>query len=325
MTAVPTRAALAGPLVAAIALAGAIAATGEAGVPLRDPGGVSLRRLVIALALAAVLLLVDVLVRRRRWPRAGLAAVLAAIVSFHVTYFAYRNIKSVIPLLAPNELYDRRLGELERNVFGRDPAELLHSVLGTGAAAHVLSAIYSLFFWFVPIALCCALVFSRKLESGLFFATALALNWVLGTISYRLLPALGPIYADPAAFSELPATGVSRLQVTLLERRTEFLADPGAAGGFQSIGAFASLHTSLYVTAGIGAYLLGYPRVVRAVIWTGLAGTVLATIYFGWHYLVDDLAGGLIAVVSLALASIVTGLHPSAARQPVPVPSTSPA
>jgi hypothetical protein len=325
MSAVISRAALAGPLVAAVALAGALLATSDAGVPLRDPGGVSLRRFLIALGLAAVLLSFDVIVRRRTWTRKSLLIVLAAIVSFHITYFAYRNVKSVIPLLAPDELYDRRLGDFERSVFGSDPAELLHSLLGTGASAHVLSAIYLLFFAFVPLALTGALVFSRKLESGLFFATALALNWVLAAVSYRLLPALGPIYADPGAFAELPATGVSRLQETLLEQRTEFLADPNAAGGFQSIGAFASLHTSLFVTAGIGAHLLGYPKGVRAAIWAGLAGTVLATVYFGWHYLVDDLAGVLIAVLSLGLARALTGLHPRAARQPVPVPSTSPA
>ena len=325
MTLLRSRAALAGPLVAAVALAGAFAATGQAGVPLRDPGDVSLRRLGIALALATALLALDVLVRHRTWSRAGLLTVLVTIVSFHVTYFAYRNVKSVIPLLAPGELYDRRLGELERSVFGGDPAELLHSLLGTGAAAHVLSAVYMLFFAFVPLALTGALVFSRKLESGLFFATALALNWVLAAISYRLLPALGPIYADPGAFADLPVTGVSKLQATLLDRRTDFLADPGGPGGFQSIGAFASLHTSLYVTAGLAAHLLGYPRLVRAAIWTGLAGTVLATVYFGWHYLVDDLAGVLIALVSLGLARVLTGLQPRAVRQPLPLPSTSPA
>jgi hypothetical protein len=321
MNGVRSRAALAGPVVAGVALAGALGATSAAGVPLRDPGGVTLRRLGVALALAALLLLFDVLVRRRRWTRGALLTVLAAIVSFHVTYLAYRNVKSVIPLLAPGELHDRRLGDLERSLFGGDPAELLHTVLGTGAAAHGLSVIYLLFFAFVPLALTGALVLSRKLESGLFLATALSLNWVLAALSYRALPALGPIYADPAAFAELPATGVSRLQATLLEQRTAFLADPGAGGGFQSIAAFGSLHTSLFVTAGLGAHLLGYPRAVRAAIWAGLAGTVLATVYFGWHYVVDDLAGALFAVVALALARFLTG--PSAVRHPLPVPSTS--
>jgi PAP2 superfamily len=333
------RGVLALALTAALALVGALAATSAAGVPLRDPGGVTLRRLAVAGGLAVLLAVLDVLVRaarseRRRLPsRAALAAVrrerwtgkraaviAVAIVCFHVTYLGYRNAKSVIPLLAPGELWDRRLGDLERSVFGGDPAELLHTLLGTGASAQVLSAIYLLFFAFIPLAVTISLVCSSKLEPALFFVTALALNWVLAAISYRLLPALGPIYADPAAFAALPATGTSDLQATLLEQRTAFLADPDAPGAAQSIGAFASLHTSLYVTAALGAHLLGYPRLVRALLWVGLLGTVTATVYFGWHYVVDDLGGIVIAVAALALARVLTGMQPSPVRQPLPVP-----
>lgn len=336
------RAVLAGPLVAAVALAGALVATSAAGVPLRDPAGVAMRRLETALALAAVLLVVDIVVRaalserrrrpslaalvrlrRERWTVARLLAVAAAIVSFHLTYLGYRNLKSVVPLLVPGELYDRPLGNLERSMFGGDPAEFLHSLLGTGGAAHLLSDVYLLFFAFVPLVLTIPLVCSRRLESGLFFATALSINWVLAAVSYLLLPALGPIYADPGAFADLPATSVSRLQDLLLEARSAFLADPGAPGGAQSIGAFASLHTSLYFTAGVAAHLLGYPRLVKAAIWLGMLGTVTATVYFGWHYIVDDLAGILIGALALVLAHAITGFHPRAARQPLPVPSTS--
>ena len=321
------RAALAGPAVAAVALAGALAATGTAGVPLRDPGGVTLRRLAVAAALAAVLVLIDIRVRRHadRWTRGRVLAVAAAIVSFHVTYFSYRNVKSVVPLLAGGELHDARLADLEQGMFGGDPAQLLHSLLGTGAAAHVLSTVYLLFFAFIPLALTLALVWPAKVESGLFFATALALNWVLAAVSYRLLPSLGPIYADPAAFAELPATGVSRLQETLLEQRAAFLRDPSAPGAAQSIGAFASLHTSLYLTAALAAHLLGCPRAVKAVLWALLAGTAVATVYFGWHYVADDLGAVVVAVSALALARLLTGLHPRAARSTLPAPSTSPA
>jgi hypothetical protein len=333
---------LAGPVVAAVAIVGALMATSAAGVPLRDPGHVTLRRFAVAAALALVLVALDVAiraarregrlrpsraalarVRRERWTRERGVAVAVALVSFHLTYGAYRNVKSVVPLLAPGESYDRRLGEIDRSLFGGDPAALLHSLLGTGAAAHALSAVYLLFFAFVPLALVLALVCSTELKSGLFFATALALNWVLAAASYRLLPSLGPIYADPGAFTGLPATGVSRLQDTLLEQRTAFLRDPAPAGAAQSIGAFASLHFSIYFTAALAAHLLGYPRLVRAAIWVGLAGTATATVYFGWHYVLDDVGGVLIGVTALALARVLTGLDPRAVRRPLPVPSTA--
>jgi hypothetical protein len=321
------RAAVAGPAIAFTALLAALLATAEAGVPLRDPNGVSAGRLEIAIALALILAVLDAAFRaarqdgrwiptretfaavgRERWTGERTFAIGAAIVSFYVTYFAYRNVKSVIPLLAPGELHDHRLGQIDRSLFGgSDPGELLHSLLGTGGAAHVLSGIYLLFFAFVPLALTGALVCSTQLRAGLFLATALALNWVLAAVSYRLLPALGPVYADPGTFAGLPATGASRLQEALLHQREHFLRDPGASGAAQSIGAFASLHTSLYVTAALGAHLLGYPKLVRAAIWAGLLGTVLATVYFGWHYVLDDVGGIVIAVLALALARVITG------------------
>jgi membrane-associated phospholipid phosphatase len=37
--------------------------------------------------------------------------------------------------------------------------------------------------------------------------------------------------------------------------------------------------------------------------------TVVATIYFGWHYLLDDVAGAVIAVLAVSLAVALTGLR----------------
>ena len=75
-----------------------------------------------------------------------------------------------------------------------------------------------------------ALVVPRDPRPGLFFVTALSLNWVLAAGSYFLLPSLGPVYAEPGDFAALPSTGVSHLQAALLNQRTDFLYDPGATG-----------------------------------------------------------------------------------------------
>ena len=187
---------------AAVTLVAALITTSAAGVPLRDPAGVSLRRFTIAAALIAVLVGLDIVFRsgRARWNPARLAAVIGALVSFYVTYLAYRNLKSVVPLLRPDELFDRRLADIDRSLFaGHDPAALLHSVLGSGISAHGLSFVYELFFAFVPVAVAFALVVLPDLRAGLFLTTALALNWALAAASYFLLPSLGPIYAEPAA------------------------------------------------------------------------------------------------------------------------------
>jgi hypothetical protein len=323
----PTRREMAAaPLVAVVTLLAALIATAAAGVPLRDPDGVSGGRLTNALILVAVLIAVDCVLRgRERWPRARLALTGGVVLAFYVTYFAYRNLKSVVPLLR-DELYDRRLADIDRGVFGgRDPAEVLHDLLGTGISAEVLSVVYGLFFVFVPVSIALALVVPRDPRPGLFFVTALSLNWVLAAGSYFLLPSLGPVYAEPGDFAALPSTGVSHLQTALLNQRTDFLYDPGAAGAAQSIGAFASLHCSIFFTAAIATHLLGAPRRVRAVVWALLALTVLATLYFGWHYVLDDVAGLVIAISSLALARALTGFELRTARRPLSAPQPSPA
>jgi hypothetical protein len=324
----PWRAVAAGPAVAALALVAALILTSAAGVPLRDPSGVSLQRLTTAAALVAVLIGLDIIFRggRARWTAARTLTVTGALVSFYVTYLAYRNLKSVVPLVRPDELFDRRLADLDRSLFaGSDPAVLLHSLLGTGISAHVLSGVYELFFVFVPVTLAFALVVLPDLRAGLFFTTALAINWVLAAASYFALPSLGPVYAEPATFAHLPHTGVTGLQDALLNARIAFVVDPSAPGAAQSIGAFASLHVSIFFTAALATHLLGLGRYVKIGVWLLFALTVAATVYFGWHYVLDDLAGLAIAVTALALARAIVGIDLRTARQPQAAPSPSPA
>ena len=62
-------------------------------------------------------------VRRERWTPWRGFAVAAALISFYATYLAYRNLKSIVPLLRPDELFDRQLADLDRGLFaGHDPA-----------------------------------------------------------------------------------------------------------------------------------------------------------------------------------------------------------
>jgi len=315
--------------VAVVTLVAALLATRAAGVPLRDPDGVAGRRLLWVVLLVVMLVALDVVVRaarrtgslrpsrdalasvrRERWNWHRGVVVGSALVSFYVSYLAYRNLKSVVPLLRPGELFDHQLADFERDLFGGDPATLLHSLLGIGVQTHVLSVVYMLYLFFVPLSLALAMVFSRDLRGGLFYATALSMNWPLGAASYLLVPAVGPVYATPGNFAELPASGASSLQGLLLDKRLDFLHDPVAEGAAQSIAAFASVHVSMIFTAAVAAHLLGLGRRLRIGLWILLALTIVATIYLGWHYVVDDVAGVLIGLAALALARVLTGFEP---------------
>jgi len=322
------RGVMAGPLVAAVTVVGALIATHEARVPLRDPDHVAALYLALVGLGVALMVGLDIAiragirtgtrrparaamrsVRRERWTPARGLAVGGALVGFYVTYMAYRNLKAIVPLLRPGDLFDRQLADLDRSMFlGHDPAALLHTVLGTGITAHVLSTFYVAFIVFLPLSLAIALVFSPDLRAGLFYATALSINWVLGAASYFLLPSLGPIYFEPGDFAHLPASEVTHLQAVLLDQRVAFLADPTTATP-QAIAAFASLHISMSLTAALAAHLLGAGRRLKTGLWIWFAFTTLATIYLGWHYVLDDLGGLVIAVGALALARALTGVQ----------------
>ncbi|MEA2357192.1 MAG: hypothetical protein QOI62_452 [Solirubrobacteraceae bacterium] len=328
------RGPVAGPLVAAATVVAAVLATRPLGLPVRDPDHVAATYLLLVGLGVALLVGLDILiraarasgsfpppraemarVRRARWTARRGAAAGLALVSFYVTYMAYRNLKAVVPLVRPGDNFDGALADLDRSLFaGHDPAVLLHSLFGTGLMTHVLSAAYVAFIVFLPLTIGVALVFSRDLQAGLFYTCAQSVNWVLGAGTYFLLPSLGPIYADPKAFAELPASEVTRLQGVLLDQRVEFLRDP-AASTPQSIAAFASLHISMSFTAAMAAHLLGAGRRLRIALWTWFAVTTVGTIYLGWHYVVDDIAGVALGAAALAVAGLLTGTDLRAARQ----------
>ncbi len=48
-------------------------------------------------------------------------------------------------------------------------------------------------------------------------------------------------------------------------------------------------------------------RVLKGIFWTNFALTMVATVYFGWHYLADDIAGVMIAFISFYLGGIASG------------------
>lgn len=297
-----------------------------ADLPLRDPDGLVGPAGIRLPVIVAVLFCLDVAPRAvarawrgggsalramhevvgERWTVHRAAIALIGLLSFYVTYASYRNLKSFLPILT-DDLHDRSLLELERvAALGVDPATILHQVLGTGVAANALSVVYLFFLIFIPISLGAALIWSRDLHRGLWYVTALGINWILGTAVYFLLPTMGPVFVEPTLFAALPTTGVSELQALLMAERAEVLAGRAteAVGG---IAAFPSLHVSIAFTAAAIASLVGLPRWVSALLWGFFGLTTVATVYFGWHYVVDDLAGVAIGAVAVWGGALATG------------------
>jgi hypothetical protein len=244
---------------------------------------------------------------REHWTRERMILVSVGAVCFYVTYVSYRNLKNFLPFVRPFK-YDFAMHDLDRwLLFGHDPALVLQHLLGTGPSAYVLSWIYLIFLPLVPISVIAWAVWSRNVAFGYWYITADCLAWTLGTASYYLVPTLGPNFQFPWLYQALPDTGVSSLQDSLSYGREHILHVNPFADGVQSVAGFASLHVGITLMMALVAHYTVRSRLVRWGLWAYLVLVVVSTTYFGWHYIADDLAGVLIAVVSVYVGGVATG------------------
>ncbi len=266
---------------------------------------------------------------RTHWGRDRLTLVVLGVVCFYVTYVSYRNLKSALPEVIDTK-YDRELHLVDRVLmFGHEPSTVLHAMLGTGFSAHVLSYVYLWFLPLVPIALTAWLVWSRNLSYGYWFATSQCIAWTLGTASYYALPTLGPGFEYAARYVDLSSTPSGDLMASLSRTRGNVLYQAqGAEGLVNSVAGFASLHCAITLLVALMVQFTLQSKVLKWVFWVNFAITVVATIYFGWHYIADDIAGVFIAFIAFYVGGLASGQkfekrslrsHPTTTTAAVPV------
>ena len=304
----------------------AVAAIWE--LPVRDPDGIAAAYVVLPLILLGAVL-VDVVPRavwrvrgapthlvssiaavtRERWGWAHVRFALAGLGTWYVSYATFRNLKSFVPFVN-DHLWDNDLASLDRLLWlGHDPAVVLHHLLGTGWAAQLLSFVYVAWIAFVPVSLAVALVWTRRTGAGSWYVTAIAVDWLLGCAVYYLVPSLGPVYSSPGHFASLPHAWVTDLESGLWTDRAAVLRDPWATDRVQTVAAFASLHVAIMMSAALMTHLLHLARAWRVLAWVCLVLTVISTVYWGWHFFVDTMAGAALGAAAVWVAAIGTGNH----------------
>jgi len=284
------------------------------GIPIKDPhGSIFFSRIGISLGLFVPMAFIDAALRvgrrgwtwrrtlemlRSRWTRQRLALAMTGLLAYHVVYFCYHNLKSWDVL---NKSRDAMLLEWDRWLFfGHSPAVLLHDLLGQHVAAYVLMIIYESFGTMVLIAIPMPLVFCTRIRDG-FVAIASGLwVWVFGVACYYLIPSLGPFNEAPGEFAGLPHTMIQDTQARYMGQRADLLAHPQAGDSFAQVSAFASLHVGVTCVIFLMCAYYGLRRTTIAM-GVFLFGTIIATVYLGWHFFVDDPAGIAIAVLACYL------------------------
>ena len=134
---------------------------------------------------------------------------------------------------------------------------------------------------------------------------AFSATYILGLVLYFLFPAQGPIYYYPERF-EMIQTQMEKTSNYQIQRKLwevyeqvkqyppqEFCELTKMSGIRNGIAAFPSLHIA--ISCVLLFFLFRYVRLIFWLCFFPFLTMVLATIYFGWHYVVDDIAGFVLA------------------------------
>lgn len=281
-----------------------LAMSRHVGIPIRDPGGSLFGlRLGLSLVLFGLFVVVDAGIRagrsgrtwrnavfelRRRWPKDRVAIALTGLLAYHIVYVCYRNLKSWV---AFQQVRDTELLDFDRWLFfGNSPAILLHDLLGDPVSTYVLALVYRSFAILVPVSFVAALVFANRIRDGYVFLMSAIWLWIFGLGSYYLIPSRGPFASAPEQFAHLSHTAITATQGKYLAGRSHLLQHPLASDALNSISAFASLHVAFTFMVLLVVRSYGFRRATIA-LGVYLIAVIVATIYFGWHYTSDDLAG----------------------------------
>ncbi|MGZ8866741.1 MAG: phosphatase PAP2 family protein [Thermoanaerobaculia bacterium] len=220
------------------------------------------------------------------------------------TYFW---IKLLVPLLHRRN-FDQLLWDLDQAMFfGLSPNILFLDLFSPPLSMRFIDWSYAkIFFASMMVAFIYFLSSpSRRVRIG--FVTGTAILWLIGAWLYMLVPSLGPAFRFPELWMPLadsmPVT--QTMQAVLMRNYQNVLQWPsGVARDIQvmfGIAAFPSLHVGFQAFAFLWMRRLWiYGEVMFGVF---LLIIVIGSVVTGWHYLIDGVAGTLLAVVAYLAGS----------------------
>jgi len=201
----------------------------------------------------------------------------------------YKELSYLIPLVHPRD-YDDVLAAIDYRFLGVYPTVWIERFTWP-PLTEVLQFTYSTYY-FLPIVLGVALWRSGRFEDFHFWVFIVALGFYVSYIGYIAVPAIGPRFLPAIVQAQtFPLTGVWLFGSVreLLDRAEGVTRD-----------CFPSGHTELTLL------VLIYARALhRRVFWCLLplgVGIILSTVYLRYHYVIDVVAGVLIAIIVTMIA-----------------------
>lgn len=231
--------------------------------------------------------------------------VVRAALAVQITLLWFCCLKYVIPYVRPT-LFDGQLFSLDTTLhFGVNPSRF--AVALTQSMPNLLHWTDWYYVGYFPILLiffAYVMIQERKAHLRDPFVLGYCLFWLLGGLSYYLLPSMGPIYHQPALFdSVMPHMPVAaKLNHELLVDYRAFVAAPWTHEPmlYYGIAAMPSLHVG--ACAMFACFARHFSRTAFVVM---LILTILmfcGSVITGWHYAIDGYAGALLGWIAYRIA-----------------------
>jgi hypothetical protein len=239
---------------------------------------------------------------------AWLAETARLLVSATLVVHAYCWIKLTVPLLH-SVLFDQQLWDLDRILgFGLSPNILLLNLFSQPAALHFFDGTYARLFLASMTVAFAFFLSAPENRTRVSFMNGNALLWLGGAWLYMAIPSLGPAYRFPDVWlqyaRDFPHTAA--LQATLWRnyRNVLMIARPGVkppVNILYGIAAFPSLHVAFQTFVFLWFRRLWRPGEFLFALFVAII--FLGSIITGWHYLIDAVAGVLLAWGAYAAAA----------------------
>src|SRR6266571_8976555 len=202
----------------------------------------------------------------------------------------YKELTYLIPGIHPGD-FDSTLAAIDHRMFGVHPTVWLERITWA-PLTEVLQLTYSTYY-FLPTILAAVLWRNRQFDLYYFLVFIIVSGMYLSYLGYIAVPAIGPRFlAEIASEQTKPLTGVFVFQTVrdALDRAEQITRD-----------CFPSGHTELTLL------VLFYARTFhRKVFWFLMplgTGVIVSTVYLRYHYVIDVVAGALVAVAIVMIAS----------------------
>lgn len=221
-------------------------------------------------------------------------------IAFPLVVFTYKQLYFMISPLHGGRDYDQLLMAADRALFGLNPTELLAS-FSHPVVTEILQISYSLFYA-IFIALGIELCRRKDIAAFRHFRFSIVYGFLVSYLGYFFLPAVGPrftIHEFSRIDQELPGlifTPALRWFINIGESITPAMSDAVAMASSQR-DVFPSGHTMITLMAVALAYRYRC-RIRRHVAVLGCL-LIIATVYLRYHYVIDLVAGGVLAIPCL--------------------------